>query len=47
MWVIVGCTVLVVVGLLAIVRWGGLAVQPPPAPADDDTIPAARPPGRP
>ena len=43
MWVIVGCTVLVVVGLLAIVRWGGLAVQPPPAPADDDTIPAARP----
>jgi len=44
MWVIVGCTVLVVVGLLAIVRWGGLAVQPPPAPADDDTIPAARPP---
>jgi hypothetical protein len=44
MWVIVGCTVLVVVGLLAIVRWGGLAVQPPPAPADDDTVPAARPP---
>jgi hypothetical protein len=44
MWVIVGCIVLVVVGLLAIVRWGGLAVQPPPAPADDDTIPAARPP---
>ncbi|HKO86837.1 MAG TPA: hypothetical protein VJ140_20275 [Actinomycetota bacterium] len=35
---------LVVVGLLAIVRWGGLAVQPPPAPADDDTVPAARPP---
>jgi hypothetical protein len=44
MWVIVGCIVLVVVGLLAIVRWGGLAVQPPPAPADDDTVPAARPP---
>ena len=44
MWVIVGCIVLVVVGLLAIVRWGGLAVQPPPAPADNDTVPAARPP---
>jgi len=44
MWVIVGCIVLVVVGLLATVRWGGLAVQPPPAPADDDTVPAARPP---
>src|SRR5215216_994734 len=44
MWVIVGCIVLVVVGLLAIVRWGGLAVQPPPTPADDDTVPAARPP---
>jgi hypothetical protein len=44
MWVIVGCIVLVVVGLLAIVRWGGLAVQPPPAPADDDTVPADRPP---
>jgi hypothetical protein len=42
--VIVGCIVLVVVGLLAIVRWGGLAVQPPPAPADDDTVPADRPP---
>jgi len=44
MWVIVGCIVLVVVGLLAIVRWGGLAVQPPPAPADDDTVPTDRPP---
>jgi hypothetical protein len=44
MWVIVGCIVLVVVGLLAIVRWGGLAVQPPPAPPDDDTVPADRPP---
>jgi hypothetical protein len=44
MWVIVGCIVLVVVGLLAIVRWGGLAVQPPAAPADDDTVPADRPP---
>ena len=44
MWVIVGCIVLVVVGLLAIVRWGGLAVQPPPARAGDDTVPADRPP---
>lgn len=44
MWVIVGCIVLVVVGLLAIVRWGGLAVQPPPTPADDDTVPTDRPP---
>jgi hypothetical protein len=44
MWVIVGCIMLVVVGLLAIVRWGGLAVQPPAAPADDDTAPADRPP---
>jgi hypothetical protein len=44
MWVIVGCIMLVVVGLLAIVRWGGLAVQPPAAPADDDTVPADRPP---
>jgi hypothetical protein len=44
MWVIVVCILLVVVGLLAIVRWGGLAVQPPPTPAEDDTDPAARPP---
>jgi hypothetical protein len=44
MWVIVGCIVLVVVGLLAAVRWGGLAVQPPPPPAEDETVPADRPP---
>jgi hypothetical protein len=44
MWVIVGCIVLVVVGLLAIVRWGGLAVQPPPGPAQDPTDPTGRPP---
>jgi hypothetical protein len=36
--------VLVVVGLLAIVRWGGRAVQPPLSPADDDTVPDDRPP---
>ena len=30
MWVIVVCVVLVLVGLVAVVRWGGLAVEPPP-----------------
>jgi hypothetical protein len=44
MWVIVGCIVLVVVGLLAIIRWGGLVVQPPPTPAEDETVLADRPP---
>src|SRR4029453_9582422 len=44
MWVIVVCLVLVLAGLLAIIRWGGLAVQPPPTPAEDDTVPAGRPP---
>jgi hypothetical protein len=44
MWVIIGCTVLVLAGLLVIVRWGSLAVQPPPTPAQDDTVPAGRPP---
>jgi len=44
MWVIVVCIVLVVVGLLAIVRWGGLAVQPPPTPTEDETDPTDRPP---
>jgi hypothetical protein len=43
MWVIVGCIVLVLVGLLAIVRWGGLAVEPPPTPAQDGAVPADRP----
>src|SRR5215213_9610199 len=33
MWVIVVCIVLVLVGLVAVVRWGGLAVEPPPTPA--------------
>jgi hypothetical protein len=32
MWVIVVCILLVLAGLLAVVRWGGLAVQPPPTP---------------
>jgi hypothetical protein len=44
MWVIVGCIVLVLVGLLVIVRWGGLAVQPPPTPAQDGAVPTGRPP---
>jgi hypothetical protein len=44
MWVIVGCIVLVFVGLLVIVRWGSLAVQPPPTPAQDGAVPADRPP---
>ena len=43
MWVIVVCLVLVLAGLLAIIRWGGLAVQPPPTPAEDDPVPAGRP----
>jgi hypothetical protein len=30
MWVIVVCIVLVLTGLVAVVRWGGLAVEPPP-----------------
>jgi hypothetical protein len=33
MWVILVCVVLVLAGLAAVVRWGGLAVEPPPAPA--------------
>jgi hypothetical protein len=32
MWVIVVCILLVLAGLLAVVRWGGFAVQPPPTP---------------
>jgi hypothetical protein len=33
MWVIVVCIALVLAGLIAVVRWGGLAVEPPPTPA--------------
>lgn len=44
MWVIVGCVVLVLVGLLVVVRWGGLAVQPPPMPTNDEPDPTGRPP---
>jgi hypothetical protein len=35
MWVIVVCIVLVLVGLVAVVRWGGLPVEPPPTPGPD------------
>jgi hypothetical protein len=42
MWVIVVCIMLVLVGLLVIVRWGGLPVEPPPSPAEDETVPAGR-----
>ena len=31
MWVIALCVVMVLAGLVAIARWGGLAVQPPPS----------------
>jgi hypothetical protein len=34
MAVVVVCVLLVLAGLLAVVRWGGLAVQPPSTPAD-------------
>ena len=44
MWVIVGCIVLVVAGLLAIARWGGMAVQPPPTPVGSEPGPSGRPP---
>jgi hypothetical protein len=43
MWVIVGCIALVLAGLVAAVRWGGLAVRPPPSPPDA-ADPADRPP---
>jgi hypothetical protein len=32
MAVVVACVLLVLAGLLAVIRWGGLAVQPPPTP---------------
>jgi hypothetical protein len=35
MAVIIFCVMLVLVGLVAVVRWGGLAVEPPPVPAPD------------
>src|SRR5215216_4242985 len=42
MWVIVVCIALVLAGLIAVVRWGGLAVEPPPTPtpaAPGSTVP--------
>jgi hypothetical protein len=44
MWVIVLCVVLVIAGLVAAVRWGGLTVEPPPLPAADAAGPTDRPP---
>ncbi len=44
MAVIVVCVVLVLAGLAAVVRWGGMAVEPPPAPAADVADPTDRPP---
>ena len=44
MWVIVVCVVLVLVGLVAVVRWGGLAVEPPPTSAQAPPGPPDLPP---
>ena len=44
MWVIVVCIVLVLVGLVAVVRWGSLPVEPPPTPGPDGTGPTDPPP---
>jgi hypothetical protein len=43
MAVIILCIALVLVGLLAVVRWGGLAVEPPPTPAPDAPGPTVPP----
>lgn len=39
MWLIVVCIGLVLVGLVAVVRWGGLPVEPPPLPAQEPAGP--------
>jgi hypothetical protein len=44
MWVIVVCIMLVLAGLVAVVRWGALAVEPPPAPGPDTSDPTGAPP---
>jgi hypothetical protein len=44
MWVIVVCIALVVAGLAAVVRWGGLAVEPPLTPAPHTADPTDPPP---
>ena len=45
MWVIVVCIVLVLTGLVAVVRWGGLAVEPPLTPGPAAAGPTDAPPG--
>jgi hypothetical protein len=44
MAVIILCIALVLAGLVAVVRWGGLAVEPPPTPAPDGAGPTDPPP---
>jgi hypothetical protein len=44
MWVIAVCLLLVLAGLAATVRWGGLTVQPPPPPAAEAADPTRQPP---
>jgi hypothetical protein len=44
MWVIIVCIAMVLAGLAAMVRWGGLSVEPPPAPARPAGDPADPPP---
>ena len=45
MAVIVVCIALVLAGLVAVVRWAGLAVEPPPVPEPDTAGQPRRPPG--
>jgi hypothetical protein len=44
MWVIVVCLALVLAGLVAVVRWGSLPVEPPPVPGADAAGPTDPPP---
>jgi hypothetical protein len=44
MWVIIFCIALVLVGLIAVVRWGSLAVEPPPTSRPDGAGPTDPPP---
>jgi hypothetical protein len=44
MAVIILCIALVLVGLIALVRWGGLAVEPPPTSRPDGAGPTDPPP---
>jgi hypothetical protein len=44
MWLMVVCAVLVLAGLVAAVRWGGLTVQPPAQPSPEADGPAGQPP---